>query len=61
MTILRVHDQQQQLVHDFIRLAKQLMRQTRGSHSMQQIYLQGQEMGFCNDEINVLLEDVVAS
>ncbi|MFY0605585.1 MAG: hypothetical protein JXR10_02650 [Cyclobacteriaceae bacterium] len=60
MTLLRVHDQQQELTNAFVQLAKKTIRKGNfSSHKEQEIYLQGQEMGFCNDEIRVLLEEVI--
>lgn len=60
MTILRVHDLQQSLVHDFAKAVKKIWNSPRQeAEKRDQIFFQGQEMGFCNDEINVLLEDLI--
>ena len=59
MTLLRVHDFQQELVFQFIQKAKATLElQKSENEKRQMIFLQGQELGFCNDEIKVLLEDV---
>ncbi|WP_421874840.1 hypothetical protein [Marinoscillum sp.] len=59
MTLLRVHDFQQELVFQFIQKAKATLElQKSENEKRQMIFLQGQELGFCNDEIEVLLEDV---
>lgn len=61
MTLLKVHDLQQDLSHDFIKMAKNTLKaQGSKSNKQQMIYLNGQEMGFCNDDIRVLLEDLGA-
>jgi regulator of sirC expression with transglutaminase-like and TPR domain len=59
MTLLRVHDNQQDLTNDFVRLAAKQIRDTTDSKQIQQVFMQGQEMGFCNDEIKILLEDIL--
>ncbi len=59
MTLLRVHDFQQELVFNFIKKARATLELNKSENEKrQQIYLHGQELGFCNDEIEVLLEDV---
>ena len=59
MTLLSVHDFQQELVYKFIKKAKAMMQLNKSqTEKMQLIYLEGQELGFCNDEIEVLLEDL---
>jgi len=59
MTLLRVHDQQQDLTRDFVQLAKKTIRQGNfNSKQEEEVFFQGQEMGFCNDEIRVLLEGI---
>ncbi len=60
MTLLRVHDEQQELTNSFVNLAKKTLRKGNlSSKKKQEVYFQGQEMGFCNDEIRVLLEELV--
>ncbi|MEQ8472958.1 MAG: hypothetical protein RIC35_17320 [Marinoscillum sp.] len=59
MTLLRVHDLQQDLAFKFLKVAKSTLKSDKKPEEKQQlIYLQGQELGFCNDEIDVLLEDI---
>lgn len=58
MTLLRVHDHQQDLTKDFVKMVKSTVSSDKlTSKAQQQIFIQGQEMGFCNDEIRVLIED----
>lgn len=60
MTLLRVSDQQQDLTNKFVSHVKRTVHQKEYNSKIQQdIYLMGQEMGFCNDEIRVLLEDIL--
>ncbi|MEQ8584059.1 MAG: hypothetical protein RIC30_15205 [Marinoscillum sp.] len=59
MTLLRVHDHQQDLTNEFVKIAQKTIK--KGTSNKQQLFLMGQEMGFCNDEIRVLLEDAVSS
>lgn len=60
MTLLKVHDLQQELAADFLQLIK---KKITSPHDIDRkkdfIYLKGQEMGFCNDDIEVLLEDLM--
>lgn len=60
MTLLRVHDFQQELASKFIQKAKATLELNKSQQEKKQlIYLQGQELGFCNDDIEVLLEDLI--
>lgn len=60
MTLLRVSDQQQELTNKFVSHVKRTVQQAEFNSKLQQdIYLLGQEMGFCNDEIRVLIEDII--
>ena len=62
MTLLRVHDHQQDLTNDFVKMAQKTIKKgNSAAGNRQQIFLMGQEMGFCNDEIRVLLEDAMSS
>ncbi|REE01773.1 hypothetical protein [Marinoscillum furvescens] len=59
MTLLRVHDSQQDLTVKFVKMARnRFQKYGMDQKQRQEVFLQGQEMGFCNDEIRVLLEDV---
>lgn len=59
MTLLKVHDFQQDLASTFLKLAKaELASKKANDEKKQNIYLHGQELGFCNDDIEVLLEDI---
>ncbi len=58
MTLLKVHDFQQELVSKFIQKAKSTMQLKKSQQEkIQIIYLQGQELGFCNDDIEILLKE----
>lgn len=58
MTLLRVHDNQQNLASDFFKMLKKTASgKVLDARAKKQIYLSGQEMGFCNDDIRVLMED----
>lgn len=60
MTLLRVSDQQQELTNKFVSHVKRTVQHAEFNSKLQQdIYLLGQEMGFCNDEIRVLIEDII--
>lgn len=60
MTFLRVHDLQQDLANDFLQLIQRKVGSPKNLHGYKDyIYLKGQEMGFCNDDIKVLLEDYI--
>jgi len=60
MTLLRVHDNQQDLTNTFVKLVKSRVKTgSFNKQKQQEIFLQGQEMGFCNDEIRVLIEDII--
>lgn len=62
MTLLKVHDLQQEMAFSFLEFAKSTLKMNKKPEEKQQlIYLQGQELGFCNDEIEVLLEDLKAA
>ncbi len=62
MTLLRVHDHQQDLTNDFVKMVRTTIKKgNSAAANKQQIFMMGQEMGFCNDEIRVLLEDAVPS
>lgn len=59
MTLLKVHDHQQDLSHDFLKMVRSTLQQEgTATEKRQLIFLQGQEMGFCNDDIMILLEDL---
>lgn len=60
MTILRVNDQQQDLSNLFVKKAKNTLSKGKfDSQKKESIYLMGQDMGFCNDEIRILIEDII--
>lgn len=60
MTLLKVHDIQQELGFDFIGLVKKTINSGKSfKEQKESIYLQGQEMGFCNEQIEALLEEVL--
>lgn len=60
MTLLTVHDEQQGLTIDFVRFAQRTFNKDGiGALQYQAVYDHGQELGFCNDEIKVLLEDIL--
>lgn len=60
MTLLKVHDFQQELATKFIQKAKAMMQLNKSeTEKMQLIYFEGQELGFCNDEIDILLEELI--
>lgn len=62
MTLLKVHDIQQELALDFLKLVKRKVGSPKNLAAKRDlIYMKGQDMGFCNDEIDVLLEDFVQS
>ena len=51
MTLLKVHDFQQDLASKFIKKAKTMMQLNKSQNEkMQMIYMEGQELGFCNDD-----------
>lgn len=59
MTLLKVHDLQQGLSGKFLEMARlTLAKKGTRAEKEQKIYLRGQEMGFCNDDIRILLEDL---
>ena len=59
MTLLKVHDFQQELASKFIKKAKAMMQLNKSENEkIQLIYLEGQELGFCNDDIDILLEEL---
>lgn len=60
MTLLRVHDNQQDLTNQFVSMVKTSVKKgIYNTKNKEEIFLQGQEMGFCNDEIKVLIEDIL--
>lgn len=62
MTLLTVHDRQQDLSVKFVNYVKKALGDSPlTDKKKEEIYLIGQEMGFCNDEIAILIEDVLPS
>lgn len=62
MILLKVHDVQQELANDFMKLVKRKVGSPKNLSSKKDlIYMKGQEMGFCNDDIAVLLEDYISA
>ncbi len=60
MILLRAHDNQQNLTNTFVSMVKTTVKNGQFNKQIkQEIFLQGQEMGFCNDEIKVLIEDII--
>ena len=62
MILLRAHDNQQDLTNKFVSMVKTTVKNGQfNTQTKQEIFFQGQEMGFCNDEIKVLIEDIIPS
>ena len=60
MTFLRVHDLQQNLAHQFVHMAKTSIAKGKLDATKKEcLFIKGQEMGFCNDDIKILLEDII--